>query len=441
MKTMQLEYLNGHPYRMPKALDNAPYQFLYLSIWMDGMIPAPVNEHGICIENGPDGKGSMVFCLEHADIALLDSGICYASLYREGMTEPVITIALDRESCETVLTSGPDRGHIVFRTPVMGWDPDSYFVVLTNLDKQYSTAVDVLGSAVVHFTVESYYPSYRAAADWNHIRTITTKDRDGEYVIPADDGVNRVSLVELGINGMGGSDVRLFGNGKQSLNIRAQFGEDDEFKDVIFGLYRSGNSHPLWTNCEMVPDLFWSMEMNTWVLDLTPGKYFILIGWADVPVALQGFTPIRPIGGCQRFDFTVLPAGETLQHPDVGEVTITPLSIDIWEQYQNENFASAPCATVELDIKEPMDADLHMIGIRCFDTAEEPVAECRNVKTRGKSMLECFQPLVDGDYRLVLYHNGLSFREGTFSIQNDRAATVSWQDPDADDLQRKYDFE
>jgi len=302
---MKLEnvFWNDSEYRMPQALENAPYRHLCVSVWMDGLKPCPMTEYGPCIETRPDGKGSLVFCVEHADVAILDSGICYASVYRTLEPEPVWSTPLDRAHGDIVLMSGNETCHIRIQTPVMDWQPGEYFLLLTNIDPDYVYVREVDGCSVVPFSIERYTPNYRPSRTWNSLRTETVTCDDGTYEIPVCQKSAPAPVMTLFVNGQTGPVLRMKGNTRQSVRIRIGLDEVTEEQEVLIGLYRKGETQPLWTVRERLEPNQTDIDLNTWVLDLTPGKYFVLLGM--VGKSSSSIVPIQRIGTCWRRDFIV----------------------------------------------------------------------------------------------------------------------------------------
>ena len=422
--TMELVRYKDHTYQVPKVLKNAPYQFMSLTLWMDGLIPYPQDENGLRIENNPDGKGSIVFCMEHADIALLDSGVCQALIYRDEVSEPIWRIPLDREHCEILLKSGPDRCNFIFKTPVMEWVPDGYFVVFTNITTQYGYE-EIMSCSEVSFVIDNYTPSYQASKEWKNIETVSVTCEDGEYLVPAESGEERANIYSINIDDEYGDNIRLISGEKKSLRIEANFDKEDEYIDVLIGLYRVGEKNPLWTVREMIPTIE-NVDVNTWVLDLTPGRYFILLSKVDVPGGV--WIPFTHLGDCLRHDFTIIPDGNGLTHPVIESGVVTPLTSDIYEVYMNEGYVSAPCAKIELTFGEPFDATNNIICVRCYDESGEWIAECDDARNGEKNILECFTPFVDGNYRMEITHNGALFKQGHFTIENGQPSNVSIHD-------------
>ena len=419
---MQSVRYKEYTYRIPEVLENAPYMFTCLSLWMDGLAPGPQDENGFRIVNNPDGKGSIVFCIQHADTALLDSSVCQVLVYRDKVTEPVWSIPLDRLHCEILTGCGVDKCMFMFRTPIMEWVPDRYFVVLTNMSPQYDYE-DILSCSVTPFVIGNFTHCYQSSKEWRNIATTCVTCEDGEYLVPAESGEGRVKIYSINIDDECGDNIRLIANGKKSLRIEACFDDDDEYTDILIGLYRAGERNPLWTVREMISHT--GVDVNTWALDLIPGRYFVLLCMADVPGGV--WIPFKRVGDCLRHDFTIVPDGHGLIHPVIGSGVVVPLTSDIFEVYMNEGYVSAPCAKMELTFEGGLDFSKNIVCVRCYNKAGEKVAECEDVRSGKQNTLECFTPLVDGNYHLEIVHNGAVFKKGCFTIRNGQPADVSFQ--------------
>lgn len=296
-------FFEDYDYRMIEPVGHAPYRFHCASLFMVGLIPPLQDSANYCLECPPTGQGSLGIQLHHADRELLDSGVCHIALYSKHQSYPIWTVPVDRNHCDIWELPDTELCDIRLMTPVLSWTSREYFLVLTGMEYDYVYMRNLYGGTVIPLTVESYTPSYRPSRTWDTARTVSFMCDGTDYLLPDERFEQPVYLNSLEILGMTDSKVHLGMPGKQALTLSIFFDVPEVDTDILVGLYREGEFRPLWTMREALnPDMPF-MEMTTWMLDLHPGDYFLLLG----NVTASAFDRVmQPIGNCIRRKFQIV---------------------------------------------------------------------------------------------------------------------------------------
>lgn len=300
---LQNSFFEDHEYRMIEPVGHVPYRFHGASLFMPGLIPPPQNSAEYYLECPPTGQGSLAIQLHHADRELLDSGVCHIALYRKCQSYPIWLAPVDRNHSDVWDLPDTELCDIRLMTPVLSWTPGEYFLVMTGMEYDYVIERNLYGGIVVPLKVESYTPSYRPSRNWDTARTVTVMCNGTDYLIPDEQFDQPAYLNSLNICGMTGSSVHLNTTGKQALTLSVFFDTPQGDTDILVGLYRTGEPHPLWTMREALNPEMPFIEMTTWMLDLHPGNYFLLLG----NVATSVFDRvIQPFGNYLRREFQIV---------------------------------------------------------------------------------------------------------------------------------------
>ena len=141
------KHIDGFTYWVVENEWPAPYCHVHGTLFIQEMVPDKLGHEDICLNCTPTGRGRLVVTLHHAEIALIDSGICHIALYRKGQSAPLWLETICPDNSTVLTIYGSIRGDIRLTLPDRGWEEGTYFILISNLEENSSlTNFDVIAN-------------------------------------------------------------------------------------------------------------------------------------------------------------------------------------------------------------------------------------------------------------------------------------------------------
>lgn len=432
------KHIDGFTYWVVENEWSSPYCHVHGTLFIQEMVPDKLGHEDICLNCTPTGRGRLVVTLHHAEIALIDSGICHIALYRKGQSAPLWLETICPDNSTVLTTYGSSRGDIRLTLPDRGWEEGTYFILVSNLEENPILSNFVLspyGYTLLSFTME--YPEiggYAFTDEWANLDKKEVVCEDGMYVLPDMETNGSLVLKDVEINFINEFPVQLISQGLMPLEINFTVNAIRKTFSMPLAIYRVGQAQPLWTRFEWIDeDSDNCICLTSGVLDMTPGRYFLLVG--GVQGDGNGDYPIQTLNGCVRYDFEVLPHGKTLsEHPAIECIEVHPHPLDDWKEFVSDRYIEGPSATIAITFSIPETAGRGLISIGCLDEHDHLIGSCRSITADGTCTLNTILPLLSGHYRLVVCHNEHPYLCGRFNVIDGKVSEVGISNWDAEGL-------
>ena len=243
---------------------------------------------------------------------------------------------------------------------------------------------------------------------------------DGEYWLPVNSSDIYLKVSDISPNGSWNDCKRVFGTGKQTLNIEIEYDYIEKEKnneEVWMAIYRVGHPEPLWA------DVIKLDECNAYLtieaeMESEPGLHFIMINHVELDGTMGGYENMKenaiqlPYG--VRYDFIVEPDGCSLTHPEIQEIQFTPRPLFEWKKKIKENYIESTTLDVQLILKKPFDLASNYLQIEIFDESLNWIAWSNYASEEGYMSVLGFYPILDGEYQFVVLHNRIPIFSSEF---------------------------
>lgn len=269
-----------------------------------------------------------------------------------------------------------------------------------------------------------------SANKWEDTPKELIKLCDGEYWLPVNSSEIYFKVSDIYPNGSWNDCKRVFGTGKQTLNIEIEYDyleEEKNNEEVWMAIYRVGYPKPLWADVIKLDEydayLTVKAEMKSEL-----GLHFIIINHVELLYdTVEKYEHMKEnasqLSCGVRYDFMVEPDGNGLIHPEIQEIQFTPRPLSEWKKKLKENYIESTTLDVQLILKKPFDLASNYLQIEIFDESLNWIAWSNYASDEGYMSVLGFYPILDGEYQFVVLHNWIPIFCSEF-VYRDGSCTV-----------------
>lgn len=243
---------------------------------------------------------------------------------------------------------------------------------------------------------------------------------DGDYWLPVCSSEIYINVSDIYPNGFWNNQKRVFGTGKQSLNICFEYDFSEEEKDrqeVWIAVFRVGQPIPLWGDVIKLDEYKLFVDIHAEMV-LDTGLHFIVISHARLDNKIEQYENMienaiqLPYG--IRYDFIVESDGSSLIHPEIRKIQFTPRPLSEWKKMVKEHYIEGITLNAQLDFQKPYDLTNNYLQIEIFDESLNWIAWSDYASDEGHINVFGFYPILDGEYKFVVLHNQTPIFYGEF---------------------------
>lgn len=186
---------------------------------------------------------------------------------------------------------------------------------------------------------------------------------------------------------------------------------------IFAGIYKVGERNPIWHRVVKGGDEYKDvLEFKLGGLELPCGRYFILLGNV---LPNKKFTPfIKEFAGCYRFDFSLLPHGQSLPSPRLSDCAIRYIAPHERKSGFRRHYPSYlmmvgdfPLYELTVSLDHRPNPDTEKFDLRIFDEGLLLMETIEDICQQQSEQLSFVPPhgIPHGKSHFVLYHNDRPF--------------------------------